>query len=104
MKTELFAAVAVFAFALAAGAGSAQAVIPGALTVKVPFDFVVGTTTMPAGEYTVSNPSQEAPCIIEVRSADGAHAVFVQTEPAAPEGSRFVEKSELNFRKVDGKE
>jgi hypothetical protein len=104
MKGRLSAAVAVLGFAFAVGAVSAWAVIPLELHVRIPFEFIVGQRTMPAGEYTISNPGAEAQDVIEVRSADGRNAVFVTTEPASPKGPGFVDKSQLIFRKIDGKE
>jgi hypothetical protein len=104
MKGRLFAAAALLGLALAAGAGSAWAVISREMHVTIPFEFVVNQRTMPAGEYIVTNPDTNSQDVLEIRSADGHNAVFVQTEPASPEGSGLVNKSELTFRKIDGKE
>lgn len=104
MRSRLFVAAAVLRLALAAGAGSAWALIPEEMAVKIPFDFIVGKMTMPAGEYTFSNPDLSAQDLIEIRSADGLKSVFVQTTPISPKGNEYVEQSKLDFRKIDGKE
>jgi hypothetical protein len=103
MKNKLFGVAAVLIVGIAAGVVSARAAIPERLYLKVPFDFIVDNTTMPAGEYTFDNPDPAMPDIIAIRSADG-YGVFIQTEPVSPKNSRYVEKSKLDFTKINGKE
>ncbi len=59
-------AVTLLAIASLAACGSAIAQ-ESTIKANIPFDFTVGNTWMPAGEYTISSPFRE---IVEVRSAD----------------------------------
>ncbi len=43
----------------------------------IPFDFMVGETTLPAGTYTVST---SAPDVVLIRSLDGHESVLVITQ------------------------
>lgn len=105
MKRGISLAVAtVFCFVLVAGAGSAHAALATPIKVKVPFDFVVGTTTLPAGEYLISNPNDNSADVLAIRSQDGKRAIFVQAEPLSPKGDTWVPDTRLTFEKVDGKE
>jgi len=62
------------------GAGNARAQSSDNLLANIPFDFKVGRTTLPAGEYHVTYDAAEVPGLLIVRSQDGRHAVFVLTE------------------------
>ena len=48
----------------------------GSVSATIPFDFIVGKTTLPAGQYTVSALSQKG---LIVRSEDRKSAVIVLT-------------------------
>ena len=50
----------------------------GLVTARVPFDFIVGDTRLPAGDYTISE-SSAGPTVLLVESADGARVSFVST-------------------------
>jgi hypothetical protein len=57
---------------------------------NIPFDFSVGNTWMPAGEYTISSPLRE---IVEVRSADLTRTAEIVSSPSHNEsrsGSKLV--------------
>jgi hypothetical protein len=47
--------------------------------VRIPFDFSIGSSALPAGEYTVSALSAENDAVLAIRSLDGGHQMFVQT-------------------------
>ena len=105
MKRRISLAVAtVFGFVLVIGAGSAFAALAAPIKVNVPFEFVVGDTTLPAGEYLISSPSDYSAALLAIRSADGKSTIFVQTDPLSPEGDIYVSKTRLTFEKVNGKE
>jgi hypothetical protein len=105
MKRGISLAVAVvFGFVLMAGAGSAFAALAVPIQVKVPFDFIVGNTTLPAGMYLISSPSDTATGMIMIRSEAGKPAVFVEAELLSPKGDAWASQTRLTFNKVNGKE
>jgi len=50
----------------------------GWVTAKIPFDFIVGDTRLPAGDYTISE-SSAGPTVLLVEGANGARVSFVST-------------------------
>jgi hypothetical protein len=52
----------------------------GLVTAKIPFDFIVGDTRLPAGDYTISETST-GPTVLLVESSDGTRVSFVSTIP-----------------------
>ena len=105
MKKGVTLAVATaFGFILMAGAGSAYALLLEPMHVKVPFDFVIGETTLPAGEYQISNVDDTATDLLVIRSENGQPAFFFEAEPASPKGDVWVSDTKLTFQKVNGKE
>ena len=63
----------------------------------VPFDFIVGKTTLPAGKYEIVNPGEFNPSILEIRSLDGRTSILCTT--ASVQAPRTATKSELVFNK-----
>ncbi|MCI0351756.1 MAG: hypothetical protein L0Z53_20235 [Acidobacteriales bacterium] len=82
MKKHVYASLLICGL-LVGLAASAQA--QSKIRVNVPFDFTIGSTLLPAGEYTVLPASQNAPSeVLLVRDADGrARAVTmgIRIEP-----------------------
>jgi hypothetical protein len=84
MKTQLIqTAVAALALAAAGYAQSAQE-----LKVIVPFDFVAGSRTLSAGQYTVSQPGNS----VIVRSAGGAPGAVMITNRVKSPGRQEIGK------------
>jgi hypothetical protein len=52
-----------------------------AMVATIPFDFIVGKTALPAGDYKVGNVSAGSPALL-IRSVDGRSAVMVVTHGA----------------------
>ncbi len=76
---------AVFGLALYPSAGYAQTSQHSALTVKVPFEFVVGNQTFPAGTYKFhsllnSVPGKDTIEVLEVRSTEGHQYKAIVTD------------------------
>ena len=76
MKSKIVVFVVLWVLSLYTSIGNAQTSHQPALTVKVPFEFVVGNQTFPAGTYKFrsllnSVPSKAAIDVLEVRSAEG---------------------------------
>lgn len=86
---KCFPAIALLALAAAIVTPSSQAQ-GTALKANVPFDFVVGDNTMPAGEYTITTPLSG---VIRMVSADGHNVgsvVVLHGSDEARRGSKLV--------------
>ena len=82
-------AVTLLAIASLAACGSAVAQ-QSTIKANIPFDFTVGNTWMPAGEYTISSPLQH---IVQLRSADNARTAEIVSSQGYNEsrsGSKLV--------------
>ena len=82
-----FSAIALLAIASVAMCAGAIAQQPG-LKANIPFDFTVGNTWMPAGEYTIASPTHE---VLELKS--GSHIALVvstQSNDESKSGSKLV--------------
>jgi hypothetical protein len=68
------------------------------IVAKVPFDFIVGDSRLPAGAYVVTNVSNDSG-VMSIASADGRHFVFTLTIPSSP--NQTLVQPELVFEKVE---
>jgi hypothetical protein len=66
---------------------------------NVPFAFAVGDTTLPAGNYEIKRVDDNAPNVLELRSADGRTSVIFETENAQTRDDQAASKTELVFNK-----
>ena len=81
------------------GASSARAEDIEVLKARVPFAFVVGGATLPAGEYELSFDDAKMPGALRLRSRSG-HGIFVLTSKAdLPRGSE--DEPRLVFEKKE---
>ena len=49
------------------------------LVANVPFQFNVGDTTLPAGEYTIAQTNPSSDCVVmQIRANDGSRSLLVQ--------------------------
>jgi hypothetical protein len=78
-------------------------VIPEEMHVNVPFQFVVEGTTLPAGSYVLTNPSNGNTNEVEIRNGSGKSAAIVETEPLYP-GKNSPGKPDLVFERIKGTE
>ena len=76
-KSSVLRSAVVLALAFGSLASSAQSTAN--LAIKVPFDFMVGITMFPAGEYTVRPVSRQK---YVLAAQHGAEFVLVNTRPA----------------------
>ena len=70
---------------------------------SVPFAFVVGNTTLPAGKYEIKGIDDNTPGVLELRSSNGRRAVIFETEAARTPNDDPASKTELVFDKVGDK-
>jgi hypothetical protein len=54
------------------------------IVANVPFDFIVGSTHLPAGKYMVK-PASLDESVMTIESADGRQSVFALTIPVSPD-------------------
>lgn len=94
MKSGMLVAIALLAVAGLAVPASAQ---DDKIVVTVPFEFVAGTQTLPAGKYTVSRTSSLQGSSLLVSSRD--HGVFLL--PAAFDSTRVGDAS-VSFTEIEG--
>lgn len=94
MKLRMLVAIASLALAGLAVPASAE---EGAIVVTVPFEFVAGTQTLPAGKYTVSRTSSldTSPLFIS------SHEQGVFLLPVAFDDTRLGDAS-LSFEQIGG--
>jgi hypothetical protein len=67
------------------------------LTAKVPFEFIVGQSRLPAGNYVVTETSTSG--VMSIVSADNRHHVFVLTNG---DSAKTPEQPELMFKRFEG--
>lgn len=84
-------------------AGSVFAESRDATVSTVPFDFVIGNTSFPAGTYTISRVSNQPSGELVIRSKDGKIAAMfhsLTSEPSDPNGEiklRFRHEGDQYF-------
>src|ERR1043165_4092785 len=91
--------ILIFSFLLIGGLTAAQAQMDSntIIDANIPFQFVVGNTTFPAGKYVIRpiDDSEDTPNLIEIRSADAKMAVMFETENASLDNA--PKKTEVVF-------
>jgi hypothetical protein len=86
---------------LAGASGTAYAGMTSVLEVKIPFPFVVGAQTLPAGEYRIQRDDY-VPGALMIRSEHGVASAILNTRPAtdaAPSGDQPT----VQFKHVENK-
>jgi hypothetical protein len=83
----------------------ANAQIDSGITIQtsVPFTFVVGNTTLPAGKYEIKVLDGESPNVLELRSVNGHTSVAFDTENVDARRDQIANKGELVFDKMGDK-
>lgn len=100
MKSKALKIYALLAFVIALAAGSAQAQSNIPQRAHIPFAFIVGQRTLPAGEYTIKrvNPASDK-AVLLMTSADGRESVMVQT--LAVESGNTEQTARLVFNRYE---
>lgn len=84
-------------FAMSLWPTRAQAQIIGNLEAEIPFQFHVGSTTLPAGKYIIHELEGSDLTVMQISSADGKLSALFDVESAQAKAA--PEKSELIFNK-----
>jgi hypothetical protein len=93
MKPNMLFAVLVIAMTLTVGSAFGQTVAQ----VNIPFDFSIGNSTLPAGEYTLNRFLFGNNTVLAIRSSDGHRQISVHTNPA--ESAKTASENKLVFRR-----
>jgi hypothetical protein len=103
MKTQVLRASALLCLlsALASMSAPADAQTARRILVEVPFEFVAGDRTLPAGAYVVRRVLRDSDRVLLIQSLDGRRAVSVLTNSTAARASG--EATRLDFRQYDGR-
>jgi hypothetical protein len=67
---------------------------------NVPFAFVVGKNTLPAGKYEIKGIDDNTPGVLELRSANGRKPIVFETEAARTRDDESASRTELVFDKI----
>ncbi|MBM3746882.1 MAG: hypothetical protein FJW34_13905 [Acidobacteria bacterium] len=94
MRTSTQLTLAVVGLLLIGAAGTASAQTTLKLIADIPFEFTVGSKTLPAGTYAVD---REWSNIIAFRSANATGAAFVIANPA--QATAIAEQAKLVFNR-----
>jgi hypothetical protein len=96
MKKKLYSTFAMMSLLMALAIASVQAETLGKLEVNIPFEFNVGSKTLPAGEYSVKRLTETS---MLVRSADGKRSAVALTMGSTQQGANEKAAAErLVFR------
>ena len=95
MRRSNLLAVLVAGLLLIGAAGPAAAQGSLNLSADIPFEFVVGNTTLPAGKYTVDN--RPHPTMVLVQSEDARNTAIVLTNAVQSKGT--LEEGKLVFNR-----
>jgi hypothetical protein len=77
--------VMIVVLALASAVVSANGQTPKTVTAKVPFDFIVGSTELPAGDYSV-RPITNGNGAVLIKSDNGKSSAMRLTDAIEPQG------------------
>ena len=94
---HLLSLLAALVLALTIYPTKAHAQIIGDLEAKIPFQFHVGNTKLPAGEYRIHMLDDSDLTVMEISSADGSISALFEVQAA--EANTAPAKSELIFNK-----
>jgi hypothetical protein len=104
-RLSAFAGALTLCMTITASTAQAKSV-PKAYTIAVPFDFVVGNRTMPAGTYRFqlvlgSPKGSDTVAVLAVRSEDGRY--YASTLTAVTEGEAPTDGPKLVFNRAGGR-
>jgi hypothetical protein len=67
----------------------------------IPFAFIVGNKTLPAGDYTIDRPDFNEPNVLLIRNANNHIAIFTNAESV--QAKQMPNRSELIFNRIGDK-
>ncbi len=100
MKTQFISRLLILVLLAAGGAirANAQALEEGTIEADVPFAFIVGEKTFPAGKYTLKRADDTNPGVLEIRNDKGRRTVFFEAETT--QANQYPRQTNLVFDKI----
>ncbi len=100
MKTQFISRLLILVLLTAGCAlrANAQALEEGTIEADVPFAFIVGEKTFPAGKYTLKRADDTNPGVLEIRNDKGRGASFFEAETA--QANEYPRQTNLVFEKI----
>ncbi len=95
---KLMTMIATLSLLAMVGAGTARAQVIDAIVADIPFDFTVGTQTLPAGRYTVKPLGEITGSTMIISSAEGKNLQVFTTQNA--QMNKAPHDAELIFHRV----
>ena len=100
MKIQFISRLLILGLLIAASdiCAKAQALAEGTIEADVPFAFIVGEKTFPAGKYTLKRADNTNPGILEIRNDNGRGTSFFDAENA--QSNENPRETKLVFEKI----
>lgn len=100
MKTQFISKLLILGLLIAASGicAKAQALAEGTIEADVPFAFIVGEKTFPAGKYTLKRADDTNPGVLEIRNDNGRGTIFFDVETA--QANENPRQTNLVFEKI----
>ena len=100
MKTQFISRLLILVLLAAGGAirANAQALEEGTIEADVPFAFIVGEKTFPAGKYTLKRADATNPGVLEISNEKGRGTIFFEAQPA--QANEYPRQTNLVFDKI----
>jgi hypothetical protein len=100
MKASLVRVASLCVLTLAGVLGTATAQSAPTIKARIPFDFVVGNQTLPAGEYRLARPT---PNLVLLRDAQGSTVALAFTRDLSDDPQAPLSSTMLKFEVVNGR-
>jgi len=97
MKKQFLGTLSILSFLLMLTAATASAQSARSKAINIPFNFIAGQKTLPAGEYTVEPNRKDFDKVWLIQGRDGQASVLVMTMPAPANNTQ--ESAKLVFHK-----
>ena len=98
MKRNAFKVLAMSGLLVLLVGGMIYAQAEPRIIANIPFAFIAGNKTLPAGEYTIDRPNSNEPDTLLIRSADKHIAFFLNAENV--EARQTPNRTELVFNEI----
>jgi hypothetical protein len=98
MKRDAFKVFAMAGLLVLLVGGMIYAQAEPRIIANIPFAFIAGNKTLPAGEYTIDRPNSNEPDTLLIRSADKHIAFFLNAENV--EARQTPNRTELVFNEI----
>jgi hypothetical protein len=98
MKRNVFKLLAMSSLMVLLIGGMAYAQAEPRIIANIPFAFIAGNKTLPAGEYTIDRPNTNEPDLLLIRGAEKRVALFLNAQNL--EAGQTPNKTELVFNEI----